>query len=307
MRVNKLAGIFLILVEISLFSACTTPAQETVKVALIAPFSGRYREIGYDVITATRLALQDFAQSNPGSLKSIELVAYDDQGSPEIAIQQATRITFDPAIKVVIGHWRDKTTLAAAKVYEQAHLRLITFVMDDTTTPVTATYNLSPTKEHVLNRLSDWLSEHNKPATITLDGLSESDYVADSFLSDNTLVIGSVEWGLLQSVNIRNPQLEFVSAAALPRDSQNIFWQSDRASHFANSYQARSLGLTPGLYATTAYEAAWLAFYMVDQNLPVSQLPLSPEFFDSKGRLFNPKMYLYQLIGGNIQLIDVMQ
>ena len=97
-----------------------------------------------------------------------------------------------------------------------------------------------------------------------------------------------------------------MSAAALPGDSQNAFWKSDGAARFTSRFQARSLGLTPGLYATTAYEAAWLAFYIADRSLPTSQMPLPPEYFDSHGRLSSTNLYLYEFLGGNFQLIDVV-
>lgn len=79
-------------------SACAlNPLAETPRrIALLAPFEGRYREIGYDALYAARLALAENGHS------AIELLPIDDGGTVESATSRAQAFTQDPAIQAVI-------------------------------------------------------------------------------------------------------------------------------------------------------------------------------------------------------------
>lgn len=76
-------------------TSATPPIQ---RIALLAPFEGRYREIGYDAIYPVRLALSD-------ATSPLVLVTVDDGGTPESAATQARRLAADPTIlaALVIG------------------------------------------------------------------------------------------------------------------------------------------------------------------------------------------------------------
>lgn len=90
--------LFILFIAIILLSSCTVFHEEQVqKIALIAPFEGRYREIGYDALYAVRLAIAD------SSVKTIDLLAIDDGGSIESAIDRAHAVQKDPAIKFVLA------------------------------------------------------------------------------------------------------------------------------------------------------------------------------------------------------------
>jgi substrate-binding family protein len=92
-------GIALIL--LILLSGCTVVKSQTpVKVALLAPFEGRYREVGYNALYAARLAAQD--ANNAG----IELLPIDDGGSAESAADRARALASDPQVKaaLVLGY-----------------------------------------------------------------------------------------------------------------------------------------------------------------------------------------------------------
>ncbi len=85
-----LLAIFLLIA--SACAAIRTPP--VVKVALLAPFEGRYREVGYEALYAARLALADV--NDP----QIELLAVDDGGTE--AANRARALTEDPRVAVVI-------------------------------------------------------------------------------------------------------------------------------------------------------------------------------------------------------------
>jgi ABC-type branched-subunit amino acid transport system substrate-binding protein len=93
------------------------PLDPVIKIGLVAPFQGRYRDTGYDVIYSARLAIREAnEQSGPGQPK-LELVAVDDFGDPETARQTAQAMAVDPDVVAVIGHWLPETTAAARAIY----------------------------------------------------------------------------------------------------------------------------------------------------------------------------------------------
>lgn len=91
------AKIAVILGLLLLVSGCSGgPAQNLQRIALLGPFEGRYREIGYDAYYAARLAVSDH-----GSMHT-ELLAIDDGGSQKSAAERAAALSLDPNIRVVM-------------------------------------------------------------------------------------------------------------------------------------------------------------------------------------------------------------
>jgi uncharacterized lipoprotein YmbA len=79
-----------------LLSACAvyeTPTTE--RLALIAPFEGRDREVGYEALYAARLALAD-------ANSALELLPLDDGGTADFAAQRLRALQFDPQVRAVI-------------------------------------------------------------------------------------------------------------------------------------------------------------------------------------------------------------
>jgi ABC-type branched-subunit amino acid transport system substrate-binding protein len=118
----------LVVVALTLTTCSLIPprrSEPVVKIGLVAPFEGRYREVGYDVIYSARLAIREANQaSGPGQTKVL-LTAVDDFGDPEIARQSAEAMTIDPDVMAVIGHWRPQTTAAARPIYQSAGLAFV--------------------------------------------------------------------------------------------------------------------------------------------------------------------------------------
>jgi len=80
-----------------IISGCAVVRSDSItKIALLAPFEGRHRDIGYNALYAVRLALSD-AQA-----EDIHLVAVDDGGSTETAVDRIQALNTDPAIKAII-------------------------------------------------------------------------------------------------------------------------------------------------------------------------------------------------------------
>ena len=90
-----------------------------VKIGLVAPFEGRYRNVGYDVIYSARLAVREINEAGGIGGTRVALVALDDTGNPEYAEATARSLVIDPAVMAVVGHWLPETSDAAKPIYAQ--------------------------------------------------------------------------------------------------------------------------------------------------------------------------------------------
>jgi len=110
-----------------LLASCGFPGaiRPMVKIGLVAPFEGRYRYVGYDVIYAARLAVREANVAGGVGGYSVELVAYDDGADPLEALEQARKLVVDPEVVAAIGHFRGETTTAALDVYADAGISLV--------------------------------------------------------------------------------------------------------------------------------------------------------------------------------------
>jgi ABC-type branched-subunit amino acid transport system substrate-binding protein len=113
-----------LLVLCILLAACAAP-RPTYKIALVGPFEGRLRQIGYDAFPAMRLAIRD--QIGAGGIGNafVTFVAYNDNGDPTQAERVARNVVLDSEVIGVIGHLAPTTTLAALHVYTEAGLPIL--------------------------------------------------------------------------------------------------------------------------------------------------------------------------------------
>lgn len=114
----------LILLACLVLAACGAP-RPTYKIALVGPFEGRLRQIGYDAFPAMRVAIRDRIRAGGVAGANVTFVAYNDDGDPAQAARVARAVAGDPEVLAVIGHLVPTTTLAALSVYTQAGLPVI--------------------------------------------------------------------------------------------------------------------------------------------------------------------------------------
>jgi len=110
------------LVACLLLSSCVFPGsvKPTVKIGLSAPFEGLYRNLGYEVLYAVRLAVQE--RNAAGGVVGrylVELVALNDFNEPQEAALQAYEMDVDPGVLGVIGGWSAETARQAAPEYRR--------------------------------------------------------------------------------------------------------------------------------------------------------------------------------------------
>ena len=111
-----------------LLAACCPPGsvKTTVKIGLSAPFEGRYRDLGYEVLYAVRLAVRQ--RNEAGGVADrylVEMVALNDFNATEEAIEQARKMAVDDDVLAVLGGWSPQTLAAAGPVYEQLGLAFV--------------------------------------------------------------------------------------------------------------------------------------------------------------------------------------
>ena len=81
-----------------LVTACSpTDSGAIPKIALLAPFGGEYRDIGYNALIAARLALADAG----GDI--MQLLAVDDGGDVKSATIRVIALNLDPDVAVIIA------------------------------------------------------------------------------------------------------------------------------------------------------------------------------------------------------------
>lgn len=114
----------LLIPAVLLFSGCQSVAP-VVKIGLVAPFEGRHRAIGYDVLYSARLAVREINAAGGIGGTRVALVALDDGGEPEFAKATAQSLLLDPGVVAVVGHWLPETTEMAAPLYERESMPFV--------------------------------------------------------------------------------------------------------------------------------------------------------------------------------------
>ena len=253
-----------------LLAACLPVTRPVVKIALVAPFEGRYRDVGYEVIYAVRLAVRE-ANANGGVAGySVELLALDDSGDPEMAVAQARKVAADPQVVGVIGHWLDATTLAAAPRYEAEGIPLLATTASPGL-PASA-FRLWLTQAALDAAMPDAL---HCPAPC--DSLEDLDWLTSKVQGARSKVqgprakgqiVGPPLWGQQQFVSLAGDAAEgvyFAAPAPFPADSAD--------PSFADRYRAISNGVEPRSYAVLAYDATRLLFDAIARDVAANGRP----------------------------------
>ena len=129
LRGGRSLALSLIVMVAAVGCGCGRVVRPSVKLGLVAPFEGRYRYVGYDVIYATRLALREVNSVGGVGGYNVELLAFDDASDPVRAVEQAGNLATDPALLGVLGHFRDDTTSAASGVYSEKGIPFVAIGM----------------------------------------------------------------------------------------------------------------------------------------------------------------------------------
>jgi branched-chain amino acid transport system substrate-binding protein len=278
----------LLLLGTAIWAGQAGSVPQTVKIGLVAPFEGEYRNTGYEVLFAVKLALQERNQGQGVGGIRVELVALNDFNDPTEAIRQARALVADPDVVGVVGHFDDAATRAALPVYQAAGLPLVIPWSVDrelfrqgysgvagvaadrqtTETGLQATIAAGPAGHVVTVESGEELSDL-PPDTEGI--LVATDAVrAGELLSQVPATIeyryGSVEAGDRQVVQVAGPAAEgFVFVSPGPGVAQ----LRDTGS-FSEAYQAAA-GLEAGPRAILAYDATQVLLDSLEQTMKINR------------------------------------
>ncbi|NWF68698.1 MAG: hypothetical protein HXY40_06410 [Chloroflexi bacterium] len=219
-----------------LLSGCAVWRTELpARVALLASFEGRYREVGYNAFYAVRLALADAALE-------IEFLPVDDGGTAESAQQRARALAVDPQVRAVLllGYH------AAAAETQLA--------LDDLPAIVVGHWSAQPARAGVFMLAAQALDTLiTAPARIDVTDAAE---LASPVTGGDVFALA--QFPLLRD---RLDGVTIVSSARLP--------DADFAARYRASAQ---FAPAPGLLAMLAYDAAALALQVTDANTTRAQV-----------------------------------
>ena len=99
-------------------SSGSSSDSDTIRLAVVGPMTGADADYGTGFKNSAMI-MADKWNAEGGVLgKQVEIVVFDDKGSPEEAANVAEQIVADSSIVAVIGHFTSSCSMAAAPVYQ---------------------------------------------------------------------------------------------------------------------------------------------------------------------------------------------
>lgn len=214
---------------------CAAQVMPPAKIALLAPFEGRYREVGYDALYAARLALVAAGYDH------ITLLPVDDGGTVENAADRIQALENDPAVSIILASGPFATTTSAQAALDSLSMVVIGHWGAHPATPQTFV-----------------LTSHRLDQLLT----SSTRSITEAASGDET-VIGN-ELFALRQLPLLHPDLQGVrvlSSATLP--------DADFRAQYAAS---DPFAPDPNLLATLTYDATRLAAEAIVTQTPLAQM-----------------------------------
>jgi branched-chain amino acid transport system substrate-binding protein len=181
-------------------------AQETIKVGLIAAFSGPFADYGKQMEGGIKAYMKQHGDTVAG--KKIELVIKDTTGpSPEIAKRLAQEVVVRDKVDILAGFGLTPEALAVAPIAEQAKKPMI--VMNAATSIITTKSNyiarVSMTLPQISGPMATWAVKNNIKRVVTLvadygPGIDAETAFKTNLLGGGGQVIESIR------VPLRNPE-----------------------------------------------------------------------------------------------------
>jgi len=187
-------------------SALGAQAQETIKVGLIAAFSGPFADYGKMMEGGIKAYMKEHGDTVAG--KKVEIITKDTTGpSPEIAKRLAQELVVRDKVDVLAGFGLTPEALAVAPIAEQAKKPMI--IMNAATSIITTKSNyiarVSMTLPQVSAPMGTWAAKNGIKRAVTLvadygPGIDAETAFKKSFTDAGGQVLESVR------VPLRNPE-----------------------------------------------------------------------------------------------------
>lgn len=185
--------------------ALTVHAEETIKVGLIAPFSGPFAEYGKQMEGGIKAYMKQFGDKVAG--KRIEIIVKDTTGPvPEVAKRLAQELVVRDKVDFLAGFGLTPEALAVAPIAEQAKKPMI--IMNAATSIITTKSNyiarVSMTLPQVSGPMATWAVKNGVKRVVTLvadygPGIDAETAFKTNFIGGGGQIVESVR------VPLRNP------------------------------------------------------------------------------------------------------
>ena len=126
---------FILLIFLSLFlNVEKSLSQEKIKIGLIVPLSGEYKEIGESIVNSTRLAINKIDNSQ------IEILPRDTKSNPEITLRVAKKL-HELGVRIIIGPVFNKNLIYLEELNDVIFLSLTNKITNNPKNVISAGIN----------------------------------------------------------------------------------------------------------------------------------------------------------------------
>jgi len=241
---SAMLGMLSILTGITIYGATAAHAAETIKVGLIAAFSGPFADYGKQMEEGIRAYMAQNGDSVAG--KKIQLIIKDTTGpSPEIAKRLAQELVVRDKVDFLAGFGLTPEALAVAPIAEQAKKPMI--IMNAASSVITTKSKyiarFSMTLPQISGPMATWALKSNIKKVVTLvadygPGIDAETAFKTNFLGGGGQVLESIR------VPLRNPEFSPYIQRIKDAKPQAVFIfvpAGEQGIAFMKSYRERGL------------------------------------------------------------------
>ncbi|AXI47568.1 hypothetical protein C1J03_17080 [Sulfitobacter sp. SK012] len=243
-------------------------------VAVAGPMTGESAHLGKAMVDATRLKAEEINKAGGVNGRSIEVAAYDDQNSPELAAKVALEIATQSQAVLVIGHRTSGASIAAAPVYMEHGIAAITGTATADALTVNnpwyfrATYNNKMQAEFSANYISSVLGYRTATLVATDDAYGRS--LRDAFKASSENL--RMDIAHLYDVDPESPDIDLdmadiVAELSLMPDSGMVFLAMNavNAAHFVR--EMRNSGFALPIFGADSINQTFPSYFEPDPIL----------------------------------------
>lgn len=235
-----------VLSGIGMTYTATALADTVVRIGHAGPLTGSQAQSGKDDERGVQLAIDELNAkklSIGGQPVTFELVSADDQADPKVGVSVAQQLV-DKGVVAVIGHYNSGVSIPAARVYNEAHVVMITGASSNpalTALGFPYVFRLATNDNEMGARMADYSAKTLKAKRVAVidDRTAYGSGVADVFVKQagkNGLTVVAREYGtdkstdfkgILTRIKAENPQVVFyggyyAQAAYLARQMNDL-------------------------------------------------------------------------------------
>ena len=221
-------------------------AETIVKIGAAGPLTGSSAQSGKDDERGVQLAVNELNARKMiigGQPVRFQLESVDDQGDPKVGVNVAQKLV-DDGVAVVIGHYNSGVSIPAARIYNDAHIVMITGASSNpqlTKLGFPYVFRLATNDNVMGGRMADYSAKvlHAKRAAVIDDRTAYGAGVADVFVAtaqkDGVQIVAreystdkTTDFkGILTHIKAENPQVVFyggyyAQAATLARQMVDL-------------------------------------------------------------------------------------